>query len=291
MTAPSQPGRGVPRRRSYRFSHRVPVVLTSRDPETHFYEQCETTDVSSHGCCVHSQRKLTPGQRVRLQIPSTAREAEARVARVVPDPTATLWEIGLELAEPGNIWDLEFSPHTLHWPADLALPPVQTEPATPRPAEPAAAVKKEPFRVPEPPPPPVLEKPVAFEEVRRRQEHVAKEFETRIEQALRDATSQLTKNTQFALETAEASIRELGEAARRELQDWREQQQKEMEGFIQRMAHSARVVAVEEAVDHLREQMQVAVQKAMEDFRGRLHDALQASLQTLADRLGKGKLS
>lgn len=269
MPAPFKADQGSTKRRSYRFSHRVPVVLTSADPSAEFYERCATTDVSSHGCQVRSPRKLTPGQKVRLQLPQSERPVEAQVARVRPDLTATAWEIGLELTEPGNIWGLEFSQHMVHWPADLPLPPIRPKPGAPPLAEPAPAVlKEEPGAAGVRLPRAGADTESPLGELSRLQEQKSKEFEARTNQTLRDVTNQLTKNAQFALNTVEASVRELSDSARQELGEW-------MAG--QRAA--------------LDQQLRQALRQELEDFRLRLREALEASLQTLTTHLGKGKQS
>ncbi len=61
---------------------------------------------------------------IHLQILNPKAETQARVARVRPALTTPTWEIGLELAEPGNIWGLDFSPQAFHWPADLPKLPI-----------------------------------------------------------------------------------------------------------------------------------------------------------------------
>lgn len=259
------------KRRSYRFTHRIPVVLSAADAPTRFYERGETSDVSSHGCRVRLQRKLDPGQHLRLEVPSTGRQAEARVARVTPDASATAWEVGLELLEPGNIWSLQFSPHVLHWPADLTLPPLPGEPPRPAPAPAPAAAPPPAEKVRElRPPSPEPARTPSQEEWKRQQEQQAKELEARLQAALREATNQLTKNTQFALETAEKTLRELTEAARRDLEQWLDEQRLALEVPFRPLSQGTELAVVEPAI---------------EEFRHRLNEALQA----LTDQLGKGK--
>src|SRR3972149_9730143 len=77
MAASAHPAGVLTKRRSHRFSHRVPVVLSSVGATPEFYERCETSDVSSHGCQVRSPHKLATGQKVRLQFPDSQRQGGA----------------------------------------------------------------------------------------------------------------------------------------------------------------------------------------------------------------------
>jgi hypothetical protein len=120
-------------RRSTRLPLEVPVLVTSLDPDSAFSEQCNTTLVNAHGCGLITQREITRGVRVRLEIVSAKRHTTGRVAEVVPlggDPET--WLLGLELEVPGNFWGIEYAPSD--WTADetsllAALRPEAHEPA------------------------------------------------------------------------------------------------------------------------------------------------------------------
>lgn len=267
------------KRRSYRFSHRVPVVLSGVGATPDFYERCETTDVSSHGCQVRSPRKLATGQKVRLQLPDSQRQAEARVASVRPDATATSWEVGLELSEPGNIWGLRFSPHMFPWPADVPLPSVGTPPGPGSGNSGRPPVTVEPTGRPAPPPSDAL---AAF---RRLEEAHRKEFEAHVQETLRQATAQLAKNAQFAAETAEASVRELTESARQELEEWLTEQRAELDQKLLRLVEAQGQSVIEDMVAELRQQTRQALAEEL----ARLQKTLVAGLETASENLPKGK--
>ncbi len=98
-------------RRSTRLPLEVPVLVTSLDPAVAFSEPCNTTLVNAHGCGLITQREITRGVRVRLEIVSAKRHTTARVAEVVSlggDPET--WLLGLELDVPGNFWGIEYAP-------------------------------------------------------------------------------------------------------------------------------------------------------------------------------------
>lgn len=292
MQAPFQAERGSAKRRSYRFSHRVPVILSSTNSTPEFYERCETTDVSSHGCRVRSQRKLSPGQMVHLQTPHGKRQVEARVAQVRPDASATAWEVGLELVEPSNIWGLEFSSHTLHWPADLPLPPVPTGVGKAAPGEaPPPPRRKQPEAERTAAPSAPVDVPAQLDQFRRLQEQQTREFEARMQQALRAATDQMTKNAQFALNTIEASVRELAESARRDLEDWLAHQRAGLEPLVRHRRETPGGARPDESLEQLRRLFQQTLTQELEGFRARMEEAMEARLQTLAGFFGKGKKS
>lgn len=292
MPAPLQAEHPAPRRRSYRFSHKVPVVLSSADPAPEFHERCETTEVSSHGCRIRCLRKLAPGQKVRLELADPKQQTDARVACVRPDVNATAWEIGLELAEPGNIWGLKFSPHMFHWPADLPLPPVRPEPAG------ARALETPPLPGPAEPRDEELRRlrpggdlPAQPDELRRLQEQQSRAFEARINQTLREANDQLTKNAQFALNTVEASVRDLSDAGRRDLEEWFARHRAELDQQLARLSDTTRKAAVEVALQDLRQLLRQALAQELDGFRARLREAMEAGLRALAHNLEKGKRS
>jgi len=284
MAAPANSAGVLSRRRSHRFQHRVPLILSSPEAAPEFYERCETTDVSSHGCQVRSPRKLAPGQKVHLQLADSARQADARVTSVRPDAAATGWEIGLELSEPGNLWGLRFSPHMFPWPADVSLPPLgapagpASQDSAPAPTMPAAGRQT--------PGAPAGE---ALKTLQHLQDEHRKEFETRIQETLRGATNQLTKNVQFALDTLETSLRELTDSSRQELEEWLEAQRAELDQKLLRLVEAQGQLVVEDVVTQLRDHTRAALTEEVGAFRARLREALETGLEAAANHLAKGK--
>ena len=127
-------------RRSTRLPLEVPVLVTSLDPAVAFSEPCNTTLVNARGCGLITQREITRGVRVRLEIVSAKRHTTARVAEVVPlggDPGT--WLVGLELEVPGNFWGIDYAPSD--WKTDeTPVPPAL------RPEADQAAAKPSPRR-------------------------------------------------------------------------------------------------------------------------------------------------
>lgn len=291
MPVPIMAERNSKKRRSQRFPHKVSVVLSSTEPTVDFYESCETCDVSSHGCQVRTQRKLRPGQVVQLRIFEPEQQTRARVMRVRPDLSAMAWEVGLELAEPGNIWGLEFSRHMVHWPADLPAPPIRVatgtstaRDSTPHGVEPYPQREENYLRVRTAAEKIPAKQPADLEPPEK------KELEGHLQDVIREVTNRLTKNTQFALHTLEESIREMSDSARGEMKEWWDAQRAEMDREFHRLADASRSTLLRETLEELRRQNQQMLAQGLEEFRARLSDALQASLETLVDRLNKRKL-
>jgi hypothetical protein len=98
-------------RRSTRLPLEIPVLVTSLDAAFKFSELCKTTLVNAHGCGVITQRPLSQGMRVRLEIVPAKRQTTALVADVVPlggNPES--WLLGMALDCPGNFWGIEYAP-------------------------------------------------------------------------------------------------------------------------------------------------------------------------------------
>ena len=114
-------------RRSSRVPVKVPVRVTSLEPNTQFSEVCETLVVSAHGCALRFPIQLDAGKALRLY----SREGRQTTAYVVAcQPMGSDgqgWRLGARLDQPENFWGLESCPDD--W-RIMEMPPL----AAPQPA-------------------------------------------------------------------------------------------------------------------------------------------------------------
>jgi hypothetical protein len=97
-------------RRSSRIPAKVPVRVTSMQPDAEFSEICETLVVSAHGCALRLPVKLDTGSAVRLHRRG-GRQVTAYVVFCQPmGPNGQSFRLGAQLERPENIWGLESYP-------------------------------------------------------------------------------------------------------------------------------------------------------------------------------------
>jgi hypothetical protein len=97
-------------RRSSRIPVKVPVRVTSLQPDAEFSEICETLVVSAHGCALRLPVKLDTGSAVRLHRRG-GRQVTAYVVFCQPmGPNGQSFRLGAQLERPENIWGLESFP-------------------------------------------------------------------------------------------------------------------------------------------------------------------------------------
>ena len=97
-------------RRSSRVPAKVPVRVTSLEPNGQFSEVCETLVVSAHGCALRFPIRLSSGIPLRLHSVE-GREAVAYVVACMPlGSDGQNWMLGARLERPGNFWGLESYP-------------------------------------------------------------------------------------------------------------------------------------------------------------------------------------
>src|ERR1700691_3534283 len=97
-------------RRSSRIPARVPVRVTSLQPDAQFSEICETLVVSAHGCALRLPVKLDTGSAVRLHRRG-GRQVTAYVVFCQPmGPEGRSFRLGAQLERPENFWGLESFP-------------------------------------------------------------------------------------------------------------------------------------------------------------------------------------
>lgn len=97
-------------RRSSRVPIKVPVRVTSMEPNTQFSEICETLVVSAHGCALRFPLKLDTGSALRLHSRG-GRQATAYVVFCQPmGLDGQGFRLGAQLDRPENFWGLESCP-------------------------------------------------------------------------------------------------------------------------------------------------------------------------------------
>jgi hypothetical protein len=105
---PASNGHAV--RRSSRVPVKVPVRVTSLEPNTQLSEICETLVVSAHGCALRFPVKLDTGSAVRLHSRG-GRQTTAYVVFCQPmGPDGQGFRLGAQLDRPENFWGLESYP-------------------------------------------------------------------------------------------------------------------------------------------------------------------------------------
>ena len=97
-------------RRSSRVPVRVPVRVTSLEPNPKFSEVCETLVVSAHGCALRFPVQLDAGSALRLHNRG-GRETTAYVVFCQPmGSDGQGFRLGAQLDRPENFWGLESYP-------------------------------------------------------------------------------------------------------------------------------------------------------------------------------------
>ncbi len=98
-------------RRSQRVSAALSVTVTSLDPANPYSEQCMTFVVNAHGAGLRAPRPIGPQTPVQVEVGSAKRTATAHVVMCSAiRGTKDLWELGIELDTPSNIWGFHFPP-------------------------------------------------------------------------------------------------------------------------------------------------------------------------------------
>ncbi len=97
-------------RRSSRVPVKVPVRVTSLEPNTEFSEICETLVVNAHGCALRFPIQLDTGSALRLH-GRGGRQATAYVVFCQPmGSDGQGFRLGARLDRPENFWELESYP-------------------------------------------------------------------------------------------------------------------------------------------------------------------------------------
>jgi hypothetical protein len=148
--------RDVDLRRSSRIENPVPLLVlgTNRRGES-FQERTSAVSVNLHGCRYSSRHEYAPESYVTLQVTGTdgaaAPPVRARVRSILSaQSTRELWQVGVELETPANIWGIAAPPDD--WQRLLG-----SNASAPR----AAATAVAPAIDPGAPPPAYLQRPSA----------------------------------------------------------------------------------------------------------------------------------
>src|SRR5260370_16264255 len=123
---PMSASNGQAVRRSSRVPVKVPIRVTSVEPNAQFSEICETLVVSAHGCALRFPLKLDAGSTLRLHSRG-GRQATAYVVFCQPiESDGQGFRLGARLDRPENFWGLESYPDAwrgLEMPAAAAQQP------------------------------------------------------------------------------------------------------------------------------------------------------------------------
>ena len=159
------------RRRSTRIVHAVPLAVSGEDALGQpFKERTATLIVSCHGCRYQSKHYVPRNGSVELEVQhpepgAPPRRVRARVSWIQrPRTVRELFQVGVEIAVPGNVWGVAFPPDDwFPWPGDAvsaaqAVEPLAAVPESVAPeSAPAASAPSVEDTLPlEPPPPPPL---------------------------------------------------------------------------------------------------------------------------------------
>ena len=154
------------RRRSTRIVHAVPLAVSGEDALGQpFKERTSTLIVSCHGCRYQSKHYVPRNGWVELEVQHPEpehppRRVRARVSWIQrPRTVRELFQVGVEIAVPGNVWGVAFPPDDwFPWPEHVAAADTAAAPA-PAPVRPVAPPPVEDTLPLEAvPPPPASEK-------------------------------------------------------------------------------------------------------------------------------------
>src|SRR3984893_13970499 len=138
------------KRRSSRIVQAVPLSVTGVDALGRpFVERTSTIVVSCHGCCYQSKHYVLKNMWVALEVPQSEGDRSPRLVhgRVTwvqrPLGVRELFQIGVELEIPGNLWGIAFSPPDWIPFPDLPSPETKGQKAEIAPLEPSESASHE----------------------------------------------------------------------------------------------------------------------------------------------------
>ncbi len=106
------------RRRSSRLQVKIPVLLSSLDPQIQYSEVCEALIVNAHGCGVRSPKPLDAGIPVQLRMKGGAQTNARIVSTQFIASDRGVWMLGISLDKPGNFWGVTPCPQDWLRPSD-----------------------------------------------------------------------------------------------------------------------------------------------------------------------------
>src|SRR5438445_12537413 len=145
------------KRRSTRIVQAVPLVVTGVDALGRpFQERTSTLIINCHGCRYQSKHYVLKSMWVTLEVPHPesghpARTVRGRVSWIQrPRTVRELFQVGVELEVPGNVWGIAFPPEDWFPFPEVPISEIPP-PAAELPAE--AETAKEEWVLPAAPPP------------------------------------------------------------------------------------------------------------------------------------------
>lgn len=96
--------------RSTRIPTKIPITLTSLDPDQPISDTCLIFLVSPQGCAARFHHSLKVGTTVRLLGLPTNNNVTARVINCIPIERERFWVLGLALDDPANVWGIQTPP-------------------------------------------------------------------------------------------------------------------------------------------------------------------------------------
>jgi PilZ domain len=104
---------GISRRRSTRILLRVPLLVndTATPPEED-WEPVETVMVSKHGGMIRTRKGFQVGAQLEIRMRTKERTARARVVWKSAEVTSHGIELGFEILDDSEFWEINFPPDT-----------------------------------------------------------------------------------------------------------------------------------------------------------------------------------
>ncbi len=104
-------GAGSHRRNRQQIPLKIPLSVSSLDPDSAFSETCETVAISARGCLLRAPRGFEIGTLLQLSMPQTERTARACVVSSKQEAlNGNLWKVEIELEEGQKFWGVQFPP-------------------------------------------------------------------------------------------------------------------------------------------------------------------------------------
>ncbi len=102
---------GSHRRNRQQIPLKIPLSVSSLDPNSAFSETCETVAISARGCLFRAPRGFEIGTPLQLSVPHTGRTARASVVSSNQGAlNGNLWKVEIELEEGQKFWGVHFPP-------------------------------------------------------------------------------------------------------------------------------------------------------------------------------------
>ena len=269
------------RRRSTRIVQAVPLTVTGVDALGRpFQERTSTLVINCHGCRYQSKHYVLKNMWVTLEVPhpETGQEPRCVRGRVTwiqrPRTVRELFQIGVELEVPGNVWGIAFPPQDwFPFPETLApeIPAPGAEAEAQSPAEewvlPGAAARQDQDNVR------VLPSPAGGEPSLALARQVARllvEAKQQLQIVAREATAQaVTSETRPLLTAIHSQLKEAAEKA------------------VQAAAGSSADELIRQTAAKIEEARQISIEAVREKWSSELQHHIQEAGPQLAEQLAR----